>query len=455
MRLTTWLSAWLCAASLAAGELPPLVLPAGVGVNIHFTRDHARDLDLIAAAGFKFVRMDFGWSGVERSRDTYDWSAYDDLTANLERRGLRAIYILDYSNPLYETEVVSRNPLTHAEQRDTASPRHPESVAAFARWAAAAARHFRGHRIIWEVWNEPNISFWKPAPDVRQYRTLALATCRALREADPTATIIGPASSTFPLEFLTGFFEAGVLQYLDAVSVHPYRPYRKPPETVLEDYRKLRALLRRYLPAGKRPMPIISGEWGYASHNRGVSPETQAAFLVRQQLVNLLAGVPLSIWYDWKNDGPDPAEGEHNFGTVTADLQPKPAYRAVQVLVRELAGYHVARQLATGSKEDYVVVCADRTGAEKLAVWTTGSPHRVTLAARFKRHWLVNLHTGTGQRFTASQEGAEGHGVAPAASPAPLQLTPAGVVLELTPMPGFVALRGVRLRTPALKPGPG
>jgi hypothetical protein len=26
-------------------------------VNIHFTRGHERDLDLIAAAGFKFIRI--------------------------------------------------------------------------------------------------------------------------------------------------------------------------------------------------------------------------------------------------------------------------------------------------------------------------------------------------------------------------------------------------------------
>jgi hypothetical protein len=43
--------------------------------------------------------------------------------------------------------------------------------------------------------NEPNISFWKPKPDVQQYSTLALATAKAVREADPNATIIGPATS--------------------------------------------------------------------------------------------------------------------------------------------------------------------------------------------------------------------------------------------------------------------
>jgi hypothetical protein len=101
--------------SLRSADFPELVLPQGVGVNVHFTRGHERDLDMIAAAGFKFVPMDFGWAGIERRKGEYDWSAYDELTANLERRGLRALYILDYSNPLYEETVTSRNPITGNE----------------------------------------------------------------------------------------------------------------------------------------------------------------------------------------------------------------------------------------------------------------------------------------------------------------------------------------------------
>src|SRR5271170_2332384 len=82
------------AASLGrASEIPTGGVTSGVGVNIHFTRGHEADLDLIAAAGFKFIRMDFFWADTEREKGTYDWSAYDELTANLERRGLCAYYI--------------------------------------------------------------------------------------------------------------------------------------------------------------------------------------------------------------------------------------------------------------------------------------------------------------------------------------------------------------------------
>ena len=53
------------------------------------------------------------------------------------------MFILDYGNRLYD----------HGQ-----APRSDSARAAFARFAAAAARHFRGQGVIWEIWNEPNIS---------------------------------------------------------------------------------------------------------------------------------------------------------------------------------------------------------------------------------------------------------------------------------------------------------
>lgn len=352
-----------------AADLPSNVLPAGVGVNIHFTTGHRRDLDRIAAAGFKYVRMDFEWGAIEVSqKGVYHWSAYDTLTRELERRGLRAIYILAYSNPLYEKPA-----------KAFPSPQHPESIAAYARWAAMAARRYHGRHIIWEIWNEPNISFWRPRPDVQQYTRLALATCRAVRVAEPNATLVAPATSGVPLDYLEKFFASGVLAYLDAVSLHPYRAYDRPPEDAAHDYQNVRRLIRRYAPAGKKDLPIISSEWGYSSHTQGVTPQTQAAYLVRMQLANLLDGVRLSIWYDWKDDGANPAEGEQNFGTVHNDLRPKPAYQAVRTLTHELAGYHIVRRIDVGNQQDYVLLLENGPADRKLAVWTLGKSHTVAL----------------------------------------------------------------------------
>ena len=424
--------AWTLIAMLpllgAANEVPAPRFPDGVGVNIHFVTGHEEDLDLIAAAGFRFVRMDFAWGAVEPRKGQYHWADYEELLMNLEKRGLGAILILDYSHPLYEETVTSPHPITGASHKATASPQHPDSIAAFARWAAASAKHFRGRHVLWEIWNEPNGTFWSPKPDARQYAALALTTAKAIRAAEPKATIIGPASAGFPWEFLETFLKSGVLEYLDAVSVHPYRNPKSPPETAAADYQKLRSMVNRYAPPSrKQPIPILSGEWGYSTYTRGVALETQAAFAARQQLSNLLNGVPLSIWYDWKNDGPDPNENEHNFGTVLPDLKPKPAYVAMQTLTRELSGYRITRRLPLPSEKDYVLLCTGPGGRKKLAVWTTGEPHLVKLDVELFGRNRITGTTGDGDPFTPNIN--SGH-----------------LALDVTAAPKYVTLRGAVLR---------
>jgi hypothetical protein len=113
-------------------------------------------------------------------------------------------------------------------------------------------------------------------------------------------------------------------------------------------------------------------------------------------LSNLASGVPLSIWYDWKNDGPDRGYGEHNFGTVTADLQPKPAYHAVQTLTRELAGFRIVRELDAPAACRVLLLRNDR-GDQKLAAWSTGKPAAFTLSSPGLTSGSVSAVDGQGK----------------------------------------------------------
>src|SRR5713226_7769594 len=75
--------------------------PSGFGVNIHFTDGQPGEIKMIAAAGFRWVRMDFKWDATEHERGVYDFSAYERLLADLDQYHIRALFILDYGNPLY------------------------------------------------------------------------------------------------------------------------------------------------------------------------------------------------------------------------------------------------------------------------------------------------------------------------------------------------------------------
>jgi hypothetical protein len=281
---------------------------------------------------------------------------------------------------------------------------------AYARWAAAAAEHFRGQGVLWEIWNEPNISgFWKPEPNVKDYAAMALGAARAIRAVAPDEAILGPATSTIDLKFLEGCFKAGLLEWWDAVSVHPYR--RSAPETAAVEYHRLRQLIDQYAPTGKS-IPIISGEWGYSAAWDRFDPVQQGKLLPRQWLTNLSQGIPVSIWYDWHDDGRDPREPEHHFGTVTHQehsgrrpvYDPKPAYLAAKTLTATLAGFRFSKRINTGDRTAYAFLF-EKDDQQRLAVWTTGSePKKVRIPSRECRFEQIS-HMGDRHSFASAASG--------------------------------------------------
>jgi hypothetical protein len=360
--------------------LPGPAIPDGFGVNIHFT-GLPRDLQMIADAGFKFIRMDFAWSRIEQTKGEYEFkeSGYDALTLGCEKLGIRVLYILDYGNKLYEED---RSVRTDAGRK------------AFADFAEAAARRYAGKGILWEIWNEANIKqFWTPQPSMDDYSKLVEACASRIKQADPSGQVVAGATSQIPLEWFEGCFKNGLLNWIDVLSVHPYRS--QPPETVISDYAKFRGLIARYVPAGKK-IPVISGEWGYSNINWDKSiltEQQQADYLVRMFLINSYQNIPVSIWYDWKNDGTDPNEREHHFGTVKHDLNPKAACLAAKVLSSTLAGYSIKERFDLGNENDFAFKLSNGD-LDAVAFWTLGPKHNVTLPIDPTEVTLVGTYGG-------------------------------------------------------------
>lgn len=380
-------------AASSAGEgiaeaIPGRTIPLQFGVNIHFVEPQERDIDMIAAAGFRFVRMDFAWSHVERERGKYNFSGYERLVNSLARRKIRPLFILDYGNRLYDGGL---------------APHTEEGRTAFCKFAAAGAKRFAGKGVLWEIWNEPDLDkFWRPKANVEDYCALAVEVCKALREADPKCSIVAPATAGIKLKFIEKVFEAGLLKWLDGVTVHPYRG--RAPETVTREYKKLRELIDKYAPAGKKGLPILSGEWGYSLlHHGGIpfSAEKQACYLARQFLINLMNDVRLSIWYDWHDDGPDPKETEHNFGIVTFKYDLKPSYLSAKTLLHTLSGLKFAGRIPLESPSDYALSFSN--GKKRVVTaWTTRQPHSISLPVKAGKVEIVSMTGETRQAKTKS-----------------------------------------------------
>jgi len=367
-----------------------------LGVNVHFIDPKPGEVKMIAEAGFRWVRTDFFWEVTERERGQYDFSAYDRLLKQLDDFHISALFILDYGNPLYT---------------DGKSVRTPEARAAFARWAVAAAKHFAGRRVTWELFNEPNNQmFWPPQPDAEEYNALAQEVGRAFRELVPNEHLMGPATSTIDLNFLQSCFNTRSPDWWSALSVHPYRQTN--PETVAAEYARLREMIVKAGSNGKQ-LNIVSSEWGYSSAWSRMTQERQAMMLTRQFLTNLANGIPLSIWYDWRDDGTDANEAEHHFGLVRHEYrgasasayEPKPAFLAAKTLTTILGGFRFQQRLNVGSSDDYVLAFV-RGDERRFVAWTVSPGARRLTIPDLSGQFSITTMVGTGAGRIGSKQGA-------------------------------------------------
>jgi hypothetical protein len=287
-------------------------------VNVHFTSDD-RALDAARSAGFTWVRTDLFWSRVEKVAGVYDFSPWDQLVASLEQRDMKYLAILCYGNALHTGTSAS-------------PPTTPAAIDAFGDYAEAAARHFDGRPVRFEVWNEPNVSgFWPPAASPTQYADLAKVANDRVRQGSDAAQVAVGSISWLDFDFVQGALAAGAGAGADTLSWHPYlsRPESLPDHLLL-----MRSIVAASPSSG---LDIWESEWGYTSASFGdghsVEARNRQANLVSREILSAWAmGFPLIVYYDLRDDGTDPANGEHNFGLLARDYSAKPALHAVRTI---------------------------------------------------------------------------------------------------------------------------
>jgi hypothetical protein len=263
---------------------------------------------LQVSAAFRIGRIDVNWDVIESTKGVYaNWSRWDQLFAAMEKEQVQLYAILDVNNwpgnKIYDKG---------------APPHSDEAVSAFVKWALTAMKRYHQQGAVWELWNEPNGPTC--AFNATQYSRLANALGAAVRgdaELTDTVVLVGPASSGIDIPWIESVLVTGVLEYWDAVSVHPYRVGA--PETVLSEYDGLRKLIDSYtpisrlLPDGSNPIQIVCGEWGYPAGtptpaephcggiNCGLDMITQASYLARQWLLNALVRILASTLSDFSH----------------------------------------------------------------------------------------------------------------------------------------------------------
>lgn len=373
------------------------------GVQVKEARTSDRELKKIKAAGLDYVRFVIPWYEVEKGKGSFVWGYFDGFVERLREQGLKAVIVLGAGHPDYTKLIELPKDNIDQTEHTLAAPTTPEQIEAFANYAARTVEHFNGDDIIWEIWNEPDSDrFWTPRANVQDYIKVASAACQAMRRVAPQAHIIGPGMADTPGRFgaLAPGFLGKVLQSpasacFDAVSVHPYRDGEKPPETVLGAYEKLRAYIKAFTPKGQKLLPVTATEWGFTLTD--TSEEEQASYLLRSFLLNSLSGVPLSIWYEWRDARPGDDDPEAHFGLLTLREKEKESYKALVSFLPPLKGARIEKRMELGSPDDFILRARRPNGSTALIFWSSAAQPQFKILVRGKDQDSGRLYDLTGR----------------------------------------------------------
>ncbi len=344
------------------------------GVNIKRERITKSELDLIASIGIKRVRTSITWYAVEQQKGVYRWNAnlpresvaddyatnpwysFDSFFASLKERKLHPDVQLMEGNFQYNG-MVNIAPAGSPPDMRLAAPHSPTEIAAFAAFAGATVQHYKGiygpSAFSWHIWNEPDTDGgFAPKTDPGIVGKLVADSCAAIKQADPTAKVFGPALGAYGegdirYDFIDGMFsQANPLNCIDVFTVHPYRS--AVPETAVVDYARVLQHLAKWQPAGKPAVKVGVDEWAYSIAIptwipwtqlwRNFSGEEQAALMLRMYLINLINDVPLTVIYDWRDRGTDPYEWEDHFGIMGFNREEKPALKMFKTVWPLMSG---------------------------------------------------------------------------------------------------------------------
>jgi hypothetical protein len=305
------------------------------------------EMQAMAAAGATVVRVSEAWARLEPKPGEWRWDGQDRLVELAARHGLETQPILGYG-PEHAAA-----PALRAEQAAAYRAHRPDAwkttlfgppeEAPWRAYVAAMATRYRGKIRFYEVWNEPDLGFWRGTTD--QYLGILRAAAEEIRRADPAALVMTGGFATVlehagrarnPDLQQRVLAEAGAA--FDIHALHQHGSFEEFQRALGGELARLRAAL-------PGPRPLWFNETAISSS--GIGEQAQAATLVKKVAWAKATGAVGYTWYDLRNDGWDAHDAEHNFGLLRHDFQPKAAFAAWREAVRRLQGLRPAGALAT------------------------------------------------------------------------------------------------------------
>lgn len=335
------------------------------------------ELAAMAAAGASVARISTAWASLEPQPGIWHWDVQDRLVELAATYGIETQPTLGFG-PAHAVSAELRAAQAAAYAQHDANAWKltlfaPPEEQAWRRYVVAMVSRYRGRIRFYEVWNEPDLGFWRGTTD--EYLALLRAASQELHRTDPLAKLLTGGFATV-LEHAgrarnPDLQERVLAEAADAFDIHALHQHG----SVDEFQRALAGEVPRLRTRQSIARPLLFNETAISSI--GLGERAQAVILMQKIVLAQAYGAIGYTWYDLRDDGNDPGNPEHHFGLLNHDFQPKPAFATFREAVRQLHGLRPLGRLAQpASVEAPVFGNADRRVVAWwcTAPWTSGAP---------------------------------------------------------------------------------
>jgi len=470
----------LAAQDLAAAETEAQAMAPNPALGLCFVtsaEDHAgpERLDRAVASGAAWNRFPFYWQNIETSPGQYSFSAQDRAVADDVSKGLQTLAILLGTSPVYATAASTQGLAAQDEQvvlwpsgrtrafpemtahsansapahldrpvfsdgSDTPGP--SKTINADNPWARyvyetvsrykpggalARARGWSAGQGVshWEIWNEPDWSFfWSGSVD--QYYRLLKVGYLAAKQADPNCTVMIGGLATY---FNPGWFpellqvmsadpnqgeRAARNHYFDAVAIHFYSRSADS----LDHTSRARALLS----AHGLTKPIWVTESGVpvwddypGPENDPASPyratrQEQAAYIIQSAAFAYHSGADVVFHFQLHDDcgnGPEARDAyglyrnEPGAACYPSDAASRPALAAFRTVAAQFRGLEPLWRITPNGDHEQIAFYRAATGHRITVLWATqGHDVQASVAAASSTAALIDV-AGNASTVTA------------------------------------------------------
>lgn len=328
--------------ALALAAAAPVSDTMQLGVTTHFSQGWPITLlSKVETVGATTIRDSLHWPRVELQPGRYEFR--DSNSRHVARAcaaGHKVLLGIEPRNPLYDNGQTVFSPAARA---------------AFARYILAIADRYPDCVIAIEIGNEINGRNGMTGPAAINRPLSHTAILRdvytLVKPKHPGLALLGGSTNTIATGFLARLFEAGALDVMDGVVVHPYRPE---PEGVSWELARLNAAMQR---AGK-VKPIWATEFSKDFERPAAAPD----FVLKMLTMMSGAGVAGAYWYALLDQKFFPT-----MGLLTIGGGDKPAAQAFGHAARDL----VRRGRAVRIGTDDTALFHYRFGSDRQVIWGT------------------------------------------------------------------------------------